>query len=132
MRIHYKLLLSVFLGFTSFNSQPAVSEIAESPCTINKMVQAPIASTALFAVTYELDVFCKVDAIAIASIPKKLQSGAQIRVAIADMFGHDAAAGKKLSLKSGQNTLFFTATSDKKPKPGEYKFTVDIDFLPVK
>jgi hypothetical protein len=113
MRIHHKLLLSVFLGFTSFNSQPASGETAVSPCTINKMVQSPIASTVAFAVTYELDIFCKVDA-------------------IADMFGHNAAAGKKLSMKKGQNTLFFTATSDKKPKPGEYKFSVDIDFLIAK
>jgi hypothetical protein len=132
MRIHHKLLLPVLLGFLTLDFQPARSETAESPCTINKMVQSPIASTVAFAVTYELDVFCKSDATARASIPKKLQSGADIRIAIADMFGHNAAAGKKLSLKSGQNTLFFTATSDKKPKPGEYKFSVDIDFSTAK
>lgn len=131
MRLHHKLLFPL-LGFLTLDFQPAVSLSSESSCTINKMQQSPVASTAAFAATYELDVFCKRDAIAVASIPKKLQSGAEIQVAIADLFGHNAAAGKGLSLKKGQNTLFFTATSDKKPKPGEYKFSVDIDFSPTK
>jgi hypothetical protein len=73
-----------------------------------------------------------VDVIAVASIPKKLQFGAEIQVVIADMFDHKAPAGKSLSIKKGENTLFFTLISDSKPKPGEYKFTVDVDFSVLK
>lgn len=123
-----KFLLRVLLGFAVFNAGTAVSIPAESPCTINKMQQSPIASTALYAATYELEVFCKRDAIAMASIPKKLQSGAEIQVAIADMFGHNAVAGKTLAVKKGQSTMFFTVTSFIKPAPNKYKFMVDITF----
>ena len=132
MRTPCFYVVSACFCFVSLSFLVFPAEAQERSCTINKMVQSPVASTAAFAATYELDVSCEHEAIAVASIPQKLQSGAEIQITIADLFGHNAIAGKPLFLQKGQNTIFFTATSEKKPEAGKYKFSVDMKFLPRK
>jgi hypothetical protein len=123
-----KLLIFSLLA-TGFSLSPAIAEEQEA-CTINKMQQAPIASTAKYAVSYELDIFCPNAARAIASAPLKKDPSkfASVDVSLADLSGNIANSGESLLLQKGQNTIYLSATAGT-TDPGKYEFSLNVNFF---